>query len=251
MGGGEERGSFLWVESDEANRSLSDGFVGGACGFFGFFGSVTEGLVPSGAANKSSLSPGASLSGTGNECSVFAVTVDVVVNRSPPRGSLVGGDPNRLAGSGLTGFAAGFAGLLLEGLVVMAGVEEKRSSTCGLAFVFPEEGVVEEGAKRSSSDSSSSNNPPSFSFGFAGALLTFALSVVVVFLSFTFFPTDPVTWLLGAVAGVGLVGGAPNSSPSSRGGLGEPNRLSERDFTLTGGVVFVPIASELLPGLST
>ena len=252
--GRDERGSPLWVESDEANRSLSGGFVGGACGFFGFFGSDTEGLVPSGAANRSSPWPGAASLGTGNETSVFAVLAGVVVNRSPPRGSLVGGDPNRSEGSGLTCFTAGFAGLLLDGLVVMAGAEVKSSSTCGFFLAFPEEGVVvgvaEEGAKRSSSDSSSSNNPPSFSFGFAGALLTLALTVVGVLLSFVSSPSDPVTWLLGAVAGVGLVGGAPNSSPSSRGGLGEPKRLSERGFAVTGGVAFVATASEPLPGLS-
>lgn len=242
VGGGEaeKRGSFSDV--------LFDGLVGGTCCFLGFFGSVSGDRVPSEAVKRLSFCPGAAPLGVGCECSVvfFGFSMDAV-NRSPPSGSLVGGELNRSEeGSdltGLAGFAAGLTGLL-AGLVRVGA--EKRSSTRGFAF-FAED--VEEEENRSSLDPSSSNKPPSFSLVFGRALSTFVLVVVVVLLPFALSP-DPVRWLLGAVAGDEFEGGAPNSSPSSGGGLGEPKRLSDRDLAATGGLSSFTTESELLAGLS-
>ena len=107
--------------------------------------------------------------------------------RSPPlRGSEVGGEPNKSAGTEgpdcldflpVSCCCLGGGCLTEEGLLAEEEEEEEenRSSTCGFPLVlvlfFP---VVAPETNRSSSDSLSSNRPPSFSLGLTG-LLSFSV----------------------------------------------------------------------------
>ena len=245
MGGtrGDESGSSLWLASEEGRESDEDD--GRRVGFLETAGGE---LDRSEAPNRSSLSrcPGASPLGLAGEGSgLGCVLTEEVGKRSPPlRGSAEGGEPNRSGTSGLprlevgffeTGLETGLLGGLEAGLASEAAEEENKSSTCGffLRLEGAEEALAEEvegEEKRSSSDSSSSNNPPSFSFGLEGALF-FVLSVGVTVLVVTFeLSVGSVMLLLGVVVEEGLVRAGPNISPSSGGGLGEPKRLSDRDF---------------------